>query len=197
MILSDSTIKQYILNKRIKIIPWEHSTVENILESIACASFDLQLWNYFVMYPKEEKWPLNPFVKNKKIKLEEVFVKDGEDFVIQPGQFLLSATKERLWLNDELAARVEWRSSIARLWLMIHVTWWFIDPWFGWDSPSTITLEMKNLNSVPIILRPWMSICQIAFELLNAPSEIPYNKKKTAKYNWQIKPQETLYHKWN
>jgi len=138
--------------------------------------------------------PFDPFDEEsrEKLQLEEIYVPDWGKLILKPWQFILGATKERIWLPDDIVARVEWRSSIARLWILIHITWWFIDPWFWWHSPSTITLEIKNVNTVPVVLRPWMRICQIAFEILNAPAEVPYYKKKSAKYNGQIKPQESL-----
>ena len=197
MILSDGTIKNYILNGKIKVIPAENEKLEDILKNVACASFDLRLWNYFKVFPEKSLVPLDPFDEEsrEKLKLEEIYVPDNGKLILKPWQFVLWATKERIWLPDDIVARVEWRSSIARLWILVHITWWFIDPWFGRRCPSTITLEIKNVNTVPVVLRPWMRICQIAFELLNAPAEVPYYKKKSAKYNGQIRPQESLIHK--
>jgi len=194
MILSDGTIKNFILNERIKVIPGEHERLEDILKNVACASFDLRLWNYFKIFPEKSLVPLDPFDEDsrRQLKTEEIYVPDWWKLILKPWQFVLWATKERIWLPDDIVARVEWRSSIARLWILIHITWWFIDPWFWWHTPSTITLEIKNVNTVPVVLRPWMRICQIAFEILNAPAEVPYYKKKSAKYNGQIKPQESL-----
>lgn len=74
---------------------------------------------------------------------------------------------------------------------MIHITAGFIDPGFGRDVPSTITLEICNINAIPIVIRPGMRICQIAFETMDAPAVMPYNKKSNAKYNGQISPQES------
>jgi dCTP deaminase len=194
MILSDWTIKNYILNEKIKVIPAENERLEDILQNVACASFDLRLGNYFKVFPEKSVVPFDPLDKEsrEKLKLEEVYVPDWWKLILKPWQFVLGATKERIWLPDDIVARVEWRSSIARLWILVHITGWFIDPWFWWRSPSTITLEIKNVNTIPVVLRPWMRICQIAFEYLNAPAEVPYYKKKSAKYNWQIMPQESL-----
>lgn len=189
MILSDSSISKFILEWRIKIKPWKWEKIEDILKNIACASFDLRLWNCFKIFPKDSTTPLNPFSKDCWVKIKEINIKDNKDIILEPGQFMLWATKEKIWLPDYIVARVEWRSSIARLWVLIHITWGFIDPWFWWLKPSTITLEIKNVNTVPVILRPNMRVCQIAFESMNDPAHIPYFKKKTAKYNGQIKPE--------
>ncbi len=196
MILSDWTIKNYILNEKIKVIPAENEKLEDILQNVACASFDLRLGNYFKVFPEGEKIVLDPFDKDlyKKVKMKEIYVPDDGKLILKPWQFVLWATKERIWLPDDIVARVEGRSSIARLGILVHITWGFIDPGFWWRMPSTITLEIKNVNNISVALRPWMRICQIAFELLNAPSEVPYYRKKSAKYNGQIKPKESLIH---
>jgi len=189
MILSDQSIIDYIKKWEIKIIPAEGESLEDILSNIACASFDLRLWNYFKKFPKTDKI-LNPF-ENDHPKLEQIYIEDGDYLILQPGEFVLWITKERIWISDKLVARVEGRSSIWRLGILIHITAWFIDPGFGWENPSTITLEIKNINTMPVALKIWHRVCQIAFELLDKPSKNPYYCKSTAKYNWQILPQES------
>ncbi len=189
MILSDNSIIEYIKNGEIKVIPGENENLDDILSNIACASFDLRLWNYFKKFPKTDQI-LNLF-ENSHPKLEDIYIKDGEYLILQPWEFVLWITKERIWISDRLVARVEWRSSIGRMGILIHVTAWFIDPGFGWNNPSTITLEIKNINTMPVALKVGHRICQIAFELLDKPSKNPYYCKSTAKYNWQLLPQES------
>ena len=126
---------------------------------------------------------------DSSIQLEEKFIEDDDDLILQPGDFCLWATKERFWIPEDIVARVEWRSSIWRLGILIHITAGFVDPWFGVDSPSTITLEIKNINTVPVALKVWSRVCQLALETMDKPAQIPYNKKPSAKYNGQIKPQ--------
>ena len=184
MILSDKTIKELILSKKL-IIDSEYG-LDDILNNIACASLDIRLWNWFKFFPKDNSKILN---LENWIELKEKYIKDGEYLVLQPGDFVLWATKEKVWIPENIVARVEWRSSIWRLGILIHVTAWFIDPWFGLDTPSTITLEIKNINTVPVALKVWSRVCQLALETMNEPAEIPYNKKPSAKYNWQIKPE--------
>lgn len=195
MILSDATIKNMIVNKGIKINPGNNQSLDDILENIACASLDLQLWNTFKFFPEDltHEVVLDPF-NRESIKTETITVADGEDIIVKPWSFLLWATKETFGLPANIVGRVEWRSSLGRLGLVIHVTAWFIDPGFGRDAQSTITLEIANLNTVPIIIRPGMRICQIAFETMDQDAELPYNLKKSAKYNGQIEPEESRLH---
>ena len=185
MILSDKTIKELIQNK--KIIVESEYWLEDILNNIACASLDIRLWNYFKVFPKTQDKVLNL----ENMQLEEKYIPDWEYLVLQPGEFVLWATKEKFGIPEDIVARVEWRSSIWRLGILIHVTAGFIDPWFGLNKPSTITLEIKNINTVPVALKVWSRICQIAFEKMDQPAETPYHKKPSAKYNWQQKPQES------
>jgi len=184
MILSDTTIKKLILQKEV-IIESEY-WLNDILNNIACASLDIRLWNYFKFFPKNTSEVLN---LDSSIQLKEKFIKDGEYLILQPGDFCLWATKEKFGIPENIVARVEWRSSIWRLGILIHITAGFIDPWFGLNSPSTITLEIKNINTIPVALKVWSRVCQLALETMDKPAQMPYNKKPSAKYNWQIKPQ--------
>lgn len=194
MILSDATIKQYITENKIKLLPWAGETLEEIWDNIVCASFDMRLANGLKIFPHLSDYILDPFHKDTQEITEHLILKDDEEYILHPGTFILWATKERVGVPDNLVARVEGRSSMARLGLLVHITWWFIDPGFGRDEPSTITLEIRNINSVPIVLRPNMRICQLAFETMDQPAAIPYNKKKTAKYNGQQAPTESRFH---
>ena len=183
MILSDKSIKELILSKKL-IVESEYG-LEDILNNIACASLDIRLWNWFKIFPKTKEKVLNI----DKIELEEKYIEDWDYLILQPGDFVLWATKEKFWIPENIVARVEWRSSIWRLGILIHVTAWFIDPWFGLNSPSTITLEIKNINTLPVALKVGSRVCQLALEKMDQPAEVPYNKKPSAKYNWQIKPE--------
>jgi dCTP deaminase len=194
MILSDGTIKDYLQSWIIKIETGDELPLSDIIDNVVCSSFDLRLGNEFKVFVQRPDIVLNPFTDDSTSLTEHITIGDNEDFVIFPWMFILGATKERIWLPDNLVARVEWRSSIWRLWLLVHITAWYIDPWFGWDYPSTITLEIRNINSIPIVVRPWMRICQLAFETMDKPAVTPYNKKKNAKYNGQIAPQESRFH---
>jgi dCTP deaminase len=189
MILSDITIQEYIRSGIIKFDPGDQTPIDQILDHVVCASMDLRLGNKFKIYPQDSHGVLNPFDINGYTPIQEVQVEDGQDFVLQPGDFVLWATKEQFGLPAHIVTRVEGRSSLARLGVMIHITWWFIDPGFGRDQLSTITLEIKNVNHVAVILRPNMRVCQMAFHLMDRPAQTPYNLKKSAKYNGQIDPE--------
>ena len=189
MILSDWSIQDYIRSGAIKFHPGDETPLEEILENVVCASMDLRLGNKFKIYPQDSTGILNPFEVWWYTPIQEVYKADGEDFVLWPGDFVLWATKEQFGLPANIVTRVEGRSSLARLGVMVHITGGFIDPGFGRDKLSTITLEIKNVNHVPVILRPNMRVCQMAFHLMDKPALIPYNIKKSAKYNGQIDPE--------
>jgi len=94
---------------------------------------------------------------------------------------------EKVKIADDIVARVEGRSSLGRLGIIVHSTAGFIDAGFS----GTITLEMTNINRMPVALYPGMRICQLAFQLMSSKAEIPYSKKKSAKYQGQMLPQES------
>lgn len=100
----------------------------------------------------------------------QVNIGTGEGYVLHPGEFVLASTVECICLPAAIMARVEGKSSLGRLGLIVHATAGFIDPGFEGD----ITLEMTNLLRVPIILRPGLPICQISFSYMNAPPDKTY-----------------------
>ncbi len=197
MILSDGTIREYITSGKIKFHPGDETSLDIILNNIMCASMDLRLGNKFKIYAQNSRGVLNPFEKDEYISTQDITIPDDQNFVLQPWDFVLWATKEQFWLPADIVTRVEGRSSLARLGIMVHITGWFIDPGFGWDQLSTITLEIKNVNHVAVVLRPNMRVCQMAFHLMDRPALIPYNLKKSAKYNGQIDPETSrIYISW-
>lgn len=99
-----------------------------------------------------------------------VYVDNSDGYVLHPGEFILGVTEETITLPNNMVAKIEGKSSLGRLGLMVHVTAGFIDP--GFRGP--ITLEMKNLLQVPIVLRPGKKICQLAFAWLDKPAQQPY-----------------------
>ena len=185
MILSDRDIRLLIKSGDIKI----KAPDKNYLKNIGPSSLDLRLGNKFKLY-EHTKFPLldpaNPATFNKCSRLIEI-KKKNEPFIVQPGDFVLGVTAETITLSNNLVARVEGRSSLGRLGIIVHSTAGFVDPGFS----GTITLEITNINRMPVALYPGMRVCQLAFETLTSPAEVDYSKKKTQKYQNQIFPEES------
>ncbi|OGY58804.1 MAG: dCTP deaminase, partial [Candidatus Colwellbacteria bacterium RIFCSPHIGHO2_12_FULL_43_12] len=112
-------------------------------------------------------------------------LKDDEPFIIHPGNFVLASTKEYVKLGDDVAMKVEGKSSLARMGILVH-TAGFVDPGFE----GTLTLEISNQSNVAVALYPNMYICQVAVYRLSSPAETPYNKRKKSLYLKQKQPTE-------
>jgi dCTP deaminase len=111
-------------------------------------------------------------------------IEDGEAFMMQPGEFALASTMESLTLPDNLLARLEGRSSIARLGITVHSTAAVFEP--GWEG--TATMELSNLGRMAVALYPGMRICSFTFQQLLNPAQVPYSRKENAKYAGQHDP---------
>lgn len=184
MILSDRDIKACLTNGRIKV----DSTHPEMFRHVHASSMDMRLGNVFKVYEHSRYALLDPknpetFAKNMRV----ITVPDDEPFIVQPGEFILGVTQETLTLCDDLVARVEGRSSLGRLGIIVHSTAGFVDPGFS----GTITLEISNLNRLPVALYPGMRVCQIAFEQMTSPADTPYNMKPHSKYQNQVLPEES------
>ncbi len=183
MILSDRDIKKYIKMGKIKIKP-----EPDFKKQLGSASLDLRLGNEFRVFNHVKK----PFIDTKDPKTFKnithlIKIKDKEPFVFQPGQFILGVTLEEISLPDGVAARVDGRSSIGRLGIVVHSTAGHVDAGFR----GRINLEMENIGMMPVLLYPGTRICQLVFELLSSSAEIPYYKKKGAKYLGTKSPEES------
>lgn len=192
MILSDRDIKLAIASGRVKVAsPASLGSAAGLAElerHIHASSMDLRLGNIFKVYEHSKYALLDPknpqtFAKNMRI----IDIPDDEPFIIQPGEFILGVTQETVTIPDDLVVRVEGRSSLGRLGIIVHSTAGFVDPGFS----GTITLEISNLNRLPIALYPGMRVCQIAFELMTSPAQMPYDKKPFSKYQGQVLPEES------
>ena len=131
--------------------------------------------------------PQKPELMNEV--MEEITIPAGDEFVMQPGEFVLAATIEHLTLPDDLVGRIEGRSSLGRLGIVVHSTASIFDP--GWVGIPV--LELGNLGLMPVALRPGMRICSFTFEELSSPAKVPYSKKKSAKYINQAGPEASRY----
>jgi dCTP deaminase len=161
-VLSDGTIVDLVQDGRIKIDPWD-------VEMVQPASVDLRLGDSFRVFHNHRISSID--LRNPPTNLtEEVVIPDGEPFVIHPGEFCLGRTLEWVELPDDIVARIEGKSSLGRLGLIVHATAGFCDP--GWKG--TLTLELNNLTRVPIKLWPGLPIAQLSFMTLDRAAIKPY-----------------------
>jgi len=180
MILSDRDIKKALTEGRIKITPQP-----NLAEQLGSCSIDLHLGYNFRLF-KNSRYPfidLKGAVDVSKI-MEEVVIPEGEPFVMQPGDFVLANVVENVELADDILGRIEGRSSLGRLGIIVHGTASIFDP--GWVGVPT--MELGNLGVMPVALYPGMRICAFTFEEVSSPVEVPYRLKKNNKYAGQTKP---------
>lgn len=163
--LSDNDISAAIVAGDITIDPLTDQS------QIQPASVDLTLDSRFLVphNPEMTRFVLDPREDNSEAFYQRG-VETGKPFLLYPHHFVLGATRERVGLCPAIGARVEGKSSLARLGLVVHVTGGFIDP--GFEGP--ITLEMFNAMSYPIRLWPGMKVCQVAFTRLSSPAKRPY-----------------------
>ncbi len=184
MILSDRDIKCALESGKVKI----ESALPRMFEHIHASSMDLHLGNVFKLYEHSKFAVIDPkkpetFQGNMRM----ITVLNDEPYMVQPGEFVLGVTEESITVPDDLVVRVEGRSSLGRLGIIVHSTAGFVDPGFS----GTITLEISNLNRMPIALYPGMRICQIAFEMMSSPADTPYHAKPHSKYQNQVLPEES------
>lgn len=177
MILSDRDIKKYIAEGKLRFKP------ELSPDQIGPATIDLKLGNIFKIFRPERYLHLDVRQGIPAEYMETVEVKDDKPFILHPHMFALAATKEYLWVPDDLSLMVEGKSSLARMGLLVH-TAGFVDPGFE----GVLTLELSNQANLPISIYPDMYICQIDCQLMSSPAENPYNKRKKSIYVGQQGP---------
>jgi dCTP deaminase len=184
MILSDRDIKARIHAGEIVVTSPNNDHEKNIHAS----SMDFRLGKYFKIYDNSKQPVLDP-AKPKTLKdsTKLIEVEAGKPYIVQPGEFVLGVTLEKIKLPNDLVARVEGRSSLGRLGIIVHSTAGFIDAGFE----GTITLEITNINRMPIALHPGMRVCQFAFETMSSAAEVPYSQKSHSKYQGQELPEES------
>jgi len=186
MILSDKDIKKALETKRIKIFP-----ALDLTKQLGSCSIDLRLGDTFRVFDHSRYPYIDPNKKDYSNEITKVVtVKKNENFIMQPGDFVLAVTFERLMIPADLMGRLEGRSSLGRLGLVVHSTASIFDP--GWDGNPV--LELGNLGRMAISLTPGMRICAMTFEELSSPTATPYTKKKNAKYIFQNAPEESRIH---
>jgi dCTP deaminase len=177
MILSDRTIREEIEAGRIQIDPFDAASIQP-------SSVDLHVDSQFRVFANS-RYPYIDVKRPMPDLTELVEVGDGEPFILHPGEFVLGSTRERVGIPDDLVARLEGKSSLGRLGLLIHSTAGYVDP--GWDG--YLTLELSNVANLPITIYPGMKIGQISFFRLSTAAEKPYGSKETgSKYQGQRGP---------
>ena len=182
MILSDRTIREELDAGRIEIDPL-------LPNSIQPSSVDLHVDRYFRVFRNHTMSHID--VKQNLEELTElVEIAEEDTFMLHPGEFVLGSTLERVALPTDLVARLEGKSSLGRLGLLIHSTAGFVDA--GWDGQ--LTLELSNVATLPITLYPGMKIGQISFIRMTTPADVPYGSAAVgSKYQGQRGPTPSRY----
>ena len=184
MVLSDRTIRRLLDEDRIGIDPYDESLVQP-------SSVDVRVDRYFRVF-RNSRYPFIDVKKPMEDLTELVEIDDSEPFILHPGEFVLGSTLERVRLPDDLVARLEGKSSLGRLGLLIHSTAGFIDP--GWDGH--VTLELSNVANLPITIYYRMKIGQLSFVQMTEPAETPYGSSGLgSKYQGQSGPTPSRYWK--
>jgi dCTP deaminase len=184
VVLSDRTIRRLLEEGRIGIEPYE----EELLQP---SSVDVRVDRLFRVF-RNSRYPYIDVKQAMDDLTELVEVDEEEPFILHPGEFVLGSTLERIRLPDDLVARLEGKSSLGRLGLLIHSTAGFIDP--GWDGH--VTLELSNVANLPITIYYGMKIGQLSFVQLTEPAETPYGAGALgSKYQGQAGPTPSRYWK--
>ncbi|KXK11958.1 MAG: Deoxycytidine triphosphate deaminase [Microgenomates bacterium OLB23] len=168
MVLSDRDIKTKLREKVIVLNP------EPLPDQISSFSIDLHLSHEFYVFEYSKMPFLDPMNKHTEMPVRKISVQQNERFILQPGAFVIGSTVEHMELPDDIVGRLEGRSSLGRLGIVIHSTAPHFDPGFR----GQLTLELGNIGSMPVALYPNMRICAISFEQLSSPAEVPYYKKR-------------------
>jgi dCTP deaminase len=182
VILSDRSIREALESGRIGLEPYIASNVQP-------SSVDICLDRFFRVFRNHTATVID-VKENQEDLTELVEISDGDCFVLHPGEFALGSTAERLTVGNDLVARIEGKSSLGRLGLLIHSTAGFIDP--GFDGH--ITLELSNVANLPITLYPGMRIGQISFLAMTTAADHPYGSGALgSKYQGQRGPTPSRY----
>jgi len=184
MVLSDRTIKQEVAAGRLIFDPYDESLVQP-------SSVDMRVDRQFRVF-HNARYPYID-VKQPMDELTELVTVEGDEaFILHPGEFVLGQTLERVSLPDDLVARLEGKSSLGRLGLLIHSTAGFVDAGFE----GNLTLELSNVANLPITIYHGMPIGQISFMRMDGPVEKPYGEREVgSKYQGQAEPTASRYYR--
>ena len=162
MLLSDRDIRKEISAKRVVVEPFDEGMIQP-------SSVDVRLDRYFRVFENHKYSVIDPSIEQGELT-REVEVGPKDYFILHPGEFVLASTYEVITLPDDIAGRLEGKSSLGRLGLLTHSTAGFIDPGFS----GHITLELSNVANLPVKLFPGMKIGQLCLIKLSSPAEHPY-----------------------
>ena len=177
MLLSDRDLVSEIKAGRLGLDPFEPALIQP-------SSIDVRLDRHFRVFNNHLYTHIAPSIQQDDLT-SVVEVPDGQPFVLHPGEFVLASTLEVISLGDELAGRLEGKSSLGRLGLLTHSTAGFIDPGFS----GHVTLELSNVANLPITLWPGMKIGQLCMFRLSSPAEYPYGSARCgSRYQGQRGP---------
>ena len=190
MLLSDRDIRAAVESKRVALDPFDPEMVQP-------SSIDVRLDRYFRVFENHRYPHIDPAEEQPDLT-RMVEPEGGEPFVLHPGEFVLASTYEAVTLGDDVAARLEGKSSLGRLGLLTHSTAGFIDPGFT----GHVTLELSNVATLPIKLWPGMKIGQLCIFRLSSPAEHPYGSavygsryqgqrgptQSRSAHNWRVWP---------
>src|SRR3989337_1066358 len=176
MILSDRDLRQVLKDGKIKIEP-----TDGLERRIGPDSIDFRLGHTFLVFERNKQAYIDPrHAETAQGTTRPITIKTGEPVIIHPHELVLATTLERLAISDDLLGRLEGRSSLGRLGIIVHSTASIFHP--GWDG--TATMELGNLGVMPVALYPRMRICTFTFERLSSPAEHPYGSRPS-KYQGQ------------
>lgn len=182
MILSDRSIRDEIAAGRIVVDPFDEASLQP-------SSIDLRVDRYFRVFRNHSERVIDVKV-NQEHLTELVEIVEDQPLILHPGEFVLGATLERVALADDLVGRLEGKSSLGRLGLLIHTTAGFVDPGFN----GFLTLELSNVANLPITVYPGMKIGQISFLRMTSPADHPYGSSVLgSKYQNQRGPTPSRY----
>jgi len=181
VILSDHSLRVELAAGRIVVEPFDERCVQP-------SSIDVKLSNLFRVFRNHTAGVID--VKSAVDLTEPVEISDDGVFMLHPGEFVLGSTLERIAVPDDMVSRIDGKSSLGRLGLIIHSTAGFIDP--GFDGH--ITLELTNIATLPITLYPAMKVGQVSFMRMTTPADRPYGSGATgSKYQGQRGPTPSRY----
>ena len=166
MLLSDRDIRAEIAANRVGVEPFEEAMIQP-------SSVDVRLDKFFRVFENHKYSVIDPSTEQAELT-REVISEGDEPFILHPGEFVLASTYEVITLPDDIAGRLEGKSSLGRLGLLTHSTAGFIDPGFS----GHITLELSNVANLPVKLFPGMKIGQLCLIKLSSPAEHPYGSEK-------------------